>query len=297
MSISNTNSYGVYDRLGYSFPDPSANIAVQPYSDTVNNQMSMVPQFLEPWQMSDLANNNVSGYFTNPVATVSTNISVTSNNTNILLVGLTSSCTSPIVANAINNCFIVSANATSRIVANSVPDYIYHTNRMSNVTDIGEDAVNPHYNISIGYGKALSYLTYQTDGVQNNSPMLGSFTSVLIGNTLNQLYSDLSNSKTVLQNSISIGTVVIDGNTYTVNVSNISLVQAQALQNVTTTIRDTMDGFRQRDVNFYTNTKALMEEFNYVKQFTQTGQTEKELMLNYIGTDKLKLRLTTGNTA
>ena len=63
----------IYGRLGFSFSDPDNTGAVQSYSANVNQQMTLLPPLLQPWQISDVANQNTGGYFQNPVAGITNN--------------------------------------------------------------------------------------------------------------------------------------------------------------------------------------------------------------------------------
>jgi hypothetical protein len=44
------------------------------------------------------------------------------------------------------------------------------------------------------------------------------------------------------------------------------------------------------DVNYYANTRSVMNDYNSLKGFTRPGDTEKDLY-NLIASDKLKERL------
>ena len=55
---------GIFARLGFNYTD--ANNIVQ-LSNNVIEYLNTVPQLLETWQIEDLANNAVNGYFQNPV--------------------------------------------------------------------------------------------------------------------------------------------------------------------------------------------------------------------------------------
>lgn len=278
---------GVFARLGYN-PNTPANNAVMEFSANVSNQMNLMPRFLQPWQEADMANNAVGGYFMNPVDNVIRQIWNTSNT----LITLTNQLFS---VNTTTNTALIATNTTGVIVSTQTcGDYIYHTDRMSNVVDVGTDGVNPHYQMSIGVGKMMTYLTNQTDGIQNNAPMLGGFSSILVANSLMAMSNTLSNLTNLLANTI---TTTISGDPPAPsNTSNISLTNALALQNSITEIQTTLDGYRISDTNFYNNSKIILNEFNVLRQFNTIGQTENELIMNYIGTDKIKSRLS-ANTA
>lgn len=280
---------GVFARLGYNQNTP-ANNAVMEFSANVSNQMNLMPRFLEPWQESDMANNTVGGYFINPVNDVIREIWNTSNT----LITLTNQLFSP---NTSTNTALIATNTQGVIVSTQTcGNYIYHTDRMSNVVDVGTDGVNPHYQMSVGVGKMMIYLTNQTDNIQNNAPILGGFSSILVANSLMVMSNNLSNLTNLLANTI---TTTISGDPpEPSNTSNISITNALALQNSITDIRTTLEGYVAQDTNFYNNSKIILNEFNTLRQFNTIGQTENELIMNYIGTDKIKTRLSanTSNT-
>jgi hypothetical protein len=150
---------------------------------------------------------------------------------------------------------------------------------MSNVVPMDSEILYPHYDISIGYGKMMMYLTNKTDNVQNNSPMIGSFTSIFASNNIN------ANANTFLTY-----TNIFISTTNTTN-SNISSTNANALFDVANTLYSMMTNYRQQDIDFYTNTKTVMDRYNAVSSFKNIGQTETDLINTYIGTDKIKTRL------
>jgi hypothetical protein len=66
------NSTGVFATLNYNFNDPNG--AVKEYSANTQAHLNTMPAFIESWQAQDIANNDVGGYFQNPVANVTQSI-------------------------------------------------------------------------------------------------------------------------------------------------------------------------------------------------------------------------------
>ena len=64
------------------------------------------------------------------------------------------------------------------------------------------DPTLPTYRSATGIGKMVMYLTYQIDGVQNNAPMLGSFTSLYTKNDLISYYENIKGYVGAVANSI-----------------------------------------------------------------------------------------------
>jgi len=135
----------------------------------------------------------------------------------------------------------------------------------------------------MGLGKILSYLTYQTDGVQNNSPIMGNFTSITLANTLNSLSNTYSNLINLLANS------------FTGNTSNITLSNALALENTANQLVYFMTYYPNQDTQFFRNSQNVVNDFSTVTQFSKIGGTEQYLLTNYIGTPKLISRLSANN--
>jgi len=264
----------IYARLNFTFNDP-ANTQIQNFSGQVQNQMNNLPQFLNSWQTQDIGNNDVGGYFQNPVLNVCNEIWNTSNSIVFLTDGLSGS--NAAITNVLANTYSV-ANLISTVTVNN---YIYITNRQSNVVEVGSDTTTPHYKTAIGVGKMMSYITNQSDGVQNNSPILGSFTSILISNTLNSLYNSMYNDMITLMHSIGSNTAQ----------SNISYSAANTLFSDVSNVYNTMTTFPTNDTAFFNNSQSVLNDFSTVRQFNNMGQTETDLVTNYIGTPKLVSRL------
>jgi hypothetical protein len=272
----------VYGRLGFNYNDPTTDSTVENYTGNVINGMNLVPTLLNAWQTQDVATSNTGGYFVNPVANVTQIIWNTSNSIFQLTNGLTGS-TGAITTNIQNA--RIDANTVSFSAANS---YLYITDRQSNVVPADTDTSTPHYKTATGVGKMLSYITFQTDGVQNNSPIMGNFTSITLGNTLNSLSNTLVNVTGILANSI---TVVPDGLGGYANTSNISLANSELLYNTIHQISNTIVYYPEQDKQFFMNSQNVVSDYSNVSSFSQIGATESYLLNTFIGTDKIKSRI------
>jgi len=273
----------IYGRLGFDAGNPIAAQAVRPMDDGVLKQMKMMPSFLNAWQTKDVAEANTGGYFQNPVANTIINVNITANTMMKMangnpLVGTTSTITN-LLANTKNNAILISYSNTQIGISSECNNFTYITNRLSNVVGMDSDMTTPHYQIAIGYGKMMAYITYQSDGIQNNSPMMGSFTSLYTGNTLNALIANTTPLLTILTNSLS-------GNN-----SSISLSDAQKLDNNMYQMYTTMYRCRTSDSAFYQNSAAVFSDYNNATQFNGAGQTETQLIQEVIGSPKLLSRL------
>jgi len=256
----------IFDRLGYDAANTSS--IVTPLSANVISTMNGLPPLLNTWQTADAANNIVGGYFKNPVANVTQSIWNVANSI-IVISDLN------VVANLAN--VSLSANALN-LAANN---FYSHTNRTSGVSPDDDEPTLPHFKSAMAVSKVIMYITFQSDGIQNNAPMMGNFTSLIQANNLMISYNTISNYANTIANSINHGT-------YT---TNLTTIQINTIQQEMNTITNLMNSRRTSDVNFYYNSRAIVNDYNNLKQFSAPGQSESYLYNNYIGTDKLKTRI------
>lgn len=279
---------GVYALLGFDTTDPIANSAVEQLSPAVQVQMQMMPKLLQPWQETDLISNETEQYYVNPVSNTINVIWSTSNTvsnlsfSNVITGTINVSFSNPGVSSIMDNALMVVRDVTQNVADR----FMIHTNRMSNVLPIDFDITSPHYETAIGFGKLIMYIVSQTDNIQNNSPMIGSFSSLFVANTL----SDYSN------NFISVSNIYLGS--FVGNVSSLSLIDANEFANAANQVSNTMTTYRQKDFDFFANSQMIVDRYNKVSEFNRIGQTEIFLINDYIGTQNLKNNLAnTGNTS
>jgi len=269
----------IYEILNFPSNDPFVSAAVQPFSANVQYQMNLMPSLVTTWQQNDIATSNTNGYFQNPAASITQNLLTASSN----IINLTEDFyggNSEAITTLLNNSLSIANN----IVSNTGNNFLYHTNRLSNVVDLDENVDLPHYQTVIGFGKLLTYIVNKTDGVQNNSILIGGFSSILAANSFsanvsNTIYWVNQFPDTLYQDEL--------GNTY----SSMSLSNAQSMYTTLSSINNEMWNRRQQDIGFFNNTRSVIERYNNVSQFNNIGQTETDLIMNHIGTDKIKSRL------
>lgn len=287
----------IFGRLGYNFETTSN--SVFELSSNTQNFMNTVPSLLTDWQQNDIANNEVGGYFRNPVANVAQDIRDTCNTIFSILIEDATTNTNSLIGETLDvtNLFITMNIKTANIGTNNGGLFIEHTNRISGVTSI-QDSLNiddknallPHYQTAMSTGQLLMYLTNQAESVSNNTPIMGNFTSILIEEELNSLYSNISTYATQINNSITITGTGISPDNF-VRTSNLSLETVQSMANNIDTINTTLSVRRDHDEKFYTNSKQIVEEYSQLRIFNTPGATANNLMQNYIGSDKLLTRL------
>lgn len=295
----------IFGRLNYNY----SGSGISDLSSNATSFMNTVPSFLEDWQIKDIADNNVGGYKQNPVASSSQSIRNTCNT----LVTLLSSSTTTEGANtiyysalqgtssAITNLFTSMNSLSANIGGTNGGLFIEHTNRISGAISIeqsmltNDNAANlPHYDTALNNGQTIMYLTHQADGVSNNAPIMGCFTSLLEKDTINSLNTTISSYYNTINSSITIspGTYDPEANsiTYT-RTSSLSQNVVSSMQTNINTINSTMASRRSHDEQFYQNSKTVISEMNTLRSYSDMGQTANTLCQNYVGTTKLLSRI------
>jgi hypothetical protein len=294
MAIVN-NATGVYSTLGFSYSDPNNQIVE--FSANTQAHLNTVPPVIVSWQAKDIADNNVGGYYKNPV---SNSIHFMSDTANTLLgyspiVGDTGDITQ-LFTNILANCsFLSIGNETYQ--TQNVKTFLYHTDRLSNIRSQTDDAAVkidgtnlPYFATATQAAKSATYIVNQTDGIANNSVMLGSFTSILEANQINQLANTVySGSQTIIRSLTLIPVGEGMGSDYWR--SNLSFTAASTISHNFANIVFLMTDRETADKAFYVNLKGLIDKYNTTKQLVNMGESEKYLVNNLIGTDKTKLRI------
>jgi hypothetical protein len=262
---------GVFNRLGYTFDSTKfgdGNSFTAGQAVLLNSSPS-----IKAWQADDLINVAVTGYYQNPHSANLTSLTTLTNR----LVSNTSNITFTYASNSANNLL-----ANTSLLLSEITSFTDHTNRISGVTASSNVAALPDYQSAMTFGRQVLTITNQIDGVQNNTPLLGNFTSLAIGgdiaNTIIKLTSDLS----TLNTSISSG------------VSNITSATMNTIVADVQSAYNLLNARRTGDTNFYLNSLYLVNDYTKVSQFNNVGVNSNYLIntLN-IGTDKLKNNLQT----
>jgi hypothetical protein len=266
---------GVFNRLGYNFDSAKfgsgdAFTAGQAY---LLNSVSP----LKTWQADDLINAAATGYFQNPHT--ANLVILTTLASAFLPLSNTANVTFTFASSSANSCYLAANN-----VLIEIPSFTDHTNRISGVSTTTNGTLLPDYQIAMSVGRQVLSITNQIDGVQNNAPLLGNFTSLAIGgdiaNTIILLTKDLATLNSTM--------TLVSGNL----VSNITSSSMNTIVSDVQSAYTLLNGRRTSDVNFYLNSLSLVNDYNKVSQFTRVGVNSNYLIntLN-IGTDKLKTNL------
>lgn len=285
----------LFQSLGYNYDNSHGSITE--LSTETKKMLTEMPPLIEPWQAQDLANNSVNGYLQNPVSPVSLtikNAAISIQNSCSTANGLQGS------TGAITALF---ANIVTTNLSDTAQAFIDHTDRLSGIKTYddyindttGITSTKPFYNTAINYGKSVMYIVNQTDGIVNNAPIMGSFTSLFVKPDLDSLYSLIQTYPTLIQNSITIttetGGTIEEPTTSEVATSSLTLSQVTAINNTITTTKNLMNTRKTHDENYYTNIKKLVTDYNNVRQFSNMGDTQTSLVNDFIGTDKIKSRI------
>jgi hypothetical protein len=265
----------VYGRLGYNFDSTQFNGA-DVLSQGVLNYLGNTSTQLSSWQIDDMSNSVVGGYYENPHQYTLASLS-------IYLDGIYQ------IANTANLSYTNAPDTSSSLLpsllstAPAMISFTTHTNNLAGVTRSSNTALYPDLGSALAVGRQILNITNTTDSVQNNTPILGNFTSLYTGNTLSSLNISIVNDYITLNNSISID---MTGNA----VSNISNSAMNLMISDIQSLQTLMDTRRTGDWTFYQNSLSVMQDYQSILQFSNIGATQNSLII-LIGTDKLHSRL------
>jgi hypothetical protein len=281
----------IFQRLGYNFNDPDE--IVGNLSSSAITYLDTFPPIINDWQKGDLANNEVDLYFKNPLANIVYVIRNTSNTLITLLSANTSTNTNVVTGTTttINTIFVNANTNLLNIATNTSGLFLIHTDRMSGLSSSNANNSNhPTYQTALGIGKVLLILTHQTDSINNSAPVLGSFTSLFVANTLGNLSNSLNTYYDLINNSITVTGSGTQADPFVRN-SNLTLSTAQSIENTIIDIQTTMNTRREHDINFFANSQNVFADLSLLNQFSQTGEVSKMLINDFIGTPKLISRI------
>jgi hypothetical protein len=281
----------LFSRLNYTYTDPNSIITTLP--NDVTRTLDSMPKMLVQWQADDITNSDTGGYFVNPCANITLSIWASSNNlvsvaNNVQgsgnLTGLWTQISTTLA--------YISNSSTGNTQAG---DFLAHTNRISGVTSITVSADQgvanlPHYETAVQTGKAMISLIYQTDGVSNNAPIMGNFTSLFVANDLIAIYNTMSTYANTINSSITISGSGSEMDPF-IRISNLTYNVVNAIATTANTANSIFYDRRKHDEQFYKNSIDVLNDYKKVRGIGNSGQSENYLIKNYIGSDKLLSRL------
>lgn len=279
----------IFNRLGFNFDATKFGDALDPAGD-LEEKLTTLPSPLLKWQFDAIANSDVSGYLENPVSNVTITIKSTANS----MINVASNA-------ALSNIVSISQNLTGYVINTGDefdPVYVFiegecdkfknHTDRISGVTNT-TDPTLPDFGSALGVGELMLMLTNKYDGIINNTPILGSFTSIFIEPELLTYQTTFANDVERVSDSIVL--VSDDGMGNVVYGSTLSSSELSGIVNNITEIYNTLSTRRTHDVNYYNNAQLVVNDFTKISQYSKFSPLKLYLVENYIGTDKLKNQL------
>ena len=267
----------IFDSLGLNFNTSKFGDALDPLGNIQDNNRVM-PAPIRKWQYDAIVNNEVSEtlYLKNPIANVINSISVTANSLYVTV-------------NTYNGLSPVSVlpeiRAVSANLVNTCNSFFRHTQRLSGL-EVTTNLAKPDLSTAQGYGKQAIDILSKFEDVGNNSPILGSMTSLFVEDDLLTYYSGIQNFAVELSNSITFVSGLPGYYASSLQASRIAEI-ASYIESANTF----MNTREQHDINFYGNIRKLSN--NYISMLKYSGFTDlgAHLVENYIGTDKLKEKL------
>jgi hypothetical protein len=290
----------VFARLGFDY-DPADDTILELPED-VKTQLNAMPRLMKDWQAEDMRNDNVGGYYKNPMAGSidSFNSTIREILSKVVVSTVTTidheSGTTTTIKTYVT--FENANNITGREIADELDytldegeKYKDHTDRLSGVVEPMVEPENttelPHLDQVESLGRVLLFICNQTDGIMNTAPIIGSMTSLFTVSEINAYNTTLVPYPNLIANSIRQEIAITGEEVITTYVSNLSSNLVTTLVN---TLRDSRSHNRNRrvhDENFYTNAKAVLKEFEGFNKQNKAGYVRNVLTNNYIGTEKL----------
>lgn len=269
----------IFSRLNYNFDSTKFGTALDPTGDIAAKLNKSAP-LMTKWQYDALANSDISGYFQNPVANVSNSMFNTVNS----FITISTSVNYNVAT------LVIPIDKHISNLKNSIVSFTQHTNRLSGVA-ISDDPTKPDFNSALGVGEIVLMITNKYDGIQNNVPILGNFTSIFIKDELEAELAQLLSDYNKFNTTINIIQLEGAGGPYNSTTSNIS---QSVLNNIVSNVISSMtfiDNQIQLDLNFYAQSKSIVDDYSKISQMSNFSPLKLYFINNYTGTEKLKSKL------
>ena len=278
------------DNLGLNFSNEKFNEALDPYGN-LNKSLIKTPSPYKKWQFHAVANDDINGYFKNPMLEISQEIRNAANTM------YTASQTVP----SLSAITTASGNLAGFDTTTGVPPdpvitthtkgiiefFIPHTNNISGVTASTSSSF-PDFNSGMAIGEYMMQLTNRYDGVEDASAALGAFTSLFIGDELSVLVIKINDGAGKVASSIIVDLTDPSLPIYSTNLS------AGLITTITNDITECYNLINDRynhDINFFRNSISTMTKFNQISKFNSLSKVSLHLIDKFVGTDKLKNNL------
>jgi len=267
----------VFARLNYSFDDAKFGDSIH-LTDETKKFLELSPPAVTEWQQNDIADGVVSKsrYYVNPTANVCSTLLA---NANIIFESANSDPANTFTQTGAGNAAMELANTTALFITEIIA-FKSHTDNISGLTIATSNGTTiPQLDSVVSTGQQLLVLTNTTDGISNSTPMLGSLTSLFIGD-------DLTNNNLIIHTDrLTMDAANVGGiSSLTANQINLIITHVQTANTLVSTRR-------YHDWNFYEKSYQIVNDYYFVNQFTNMGNTSTFLVNNLIGTDLIKSNL------
>ena len=267
----------VFARLNYSFDDKKFGDSIY-LTDQAKKFLELAPPDVTEWQQNDIADDVVtrSRYYVNPTANVCSTLLA---NANIIFESANNDPANTFTQTGAGNAAMELANTTALFITEIIA-FKSHTDNISGLTIATSDSTTvPQLDMVTSLGQQLLFLTNTTDGISNSTPMLGSLTSLFIGDDL------ANNNLTIYTDRLAMDAANVGGiSSLTANQINLIITHVQTANTLVSTRR-------YHDWNFYEKSYQILSDYYFVKKFTNMGNTSTYLVNNLIGTDIIKTNI------
>lgn len=288
----------LFDRLQFNFDQTKFGTNLDLSEESLNTLESMATDIeLSDWQLNDMANNNVvnTNYFINPIANVCNSISANVSN----LISSIYTIPSPDVnvlalLNSSLNCII------------QLDRFKSHTDNISGISETTGSQEIPTYSTAIDTGQVLLTILNKTDGFANSLPAMGSFTSlfildelmsnnITIGESCEYFIAGANGFISLTPTTSDSTTITSDSSTITSDAGGLSVVEINTLKNEIDNFNTFLYDRWTHDWTFYESSNKLIDDYTKVTNLSNIGTTQKYLIDNYIGTEKIKTDIANNN--
>lgn len=264
----------IYGRLNLQEAPLGNNIVA--FDSNTKTTLNNVPAIIPKWQEQDIGNNSTTGYTTNKLYSILTSASNTANSLTV-------------ISSNVANLNTITAAASS--LETALLNFRSHTDRLSGVVEPNSGTFDkPHYSTAVSAGKIIMLITNKSDTVENNAPIIGSFSSLMCNTEIQNYTITLNNDYETVNNSLSKETISAFP-PVVITKSNLSNAEIIAITTDLTGFSNFLNSRRANDETFFANSVTIVEQYKDLKKYTGLGQTELQLINDFIGTDKLKSRV------
>lgn len=267
----------IFGNLGFNF-DTNKFGDGQYLTPLALSSLNAAPTVIKDWQKDDMSSGLVSAsrYLKNPHASVYTTLRA--NTVSIKAIADTTVESVSIFTSAPTEAAALSTACANFII--ELDRFKSHTDNISGLNITSANTMIPNYDMAVTIGQQILKITNTTDSIANSTPLLGSFTSLFIGEEL------ASNNAILYADEVALDAAASETEClYTPTQVN------QIIAHITTA--NTMISTRRNhDWNFYQKSYQTVNDYLTVTRFDNLGNTQMYLVKNLIGTETLVNNLT-----